>query len=128
VRFDIGFIGPGNPEISKDKLSRFSAEHNILGKRTYTKTIIVVDRLPKTAKTELAAAGIGAGIVQMGMAYWPRNLAVELSKITSVAYSIQRMGDDRIREHLRANLEKIALTEFLGGVNLEATDEGDQPA
>jgi hypothetical protein len=80
ARFDIGFIGSGNSEISKDKLSRFAREvETQIGKHAST-TFIIVDRLPKTSKTESAAKMIGAEIVQMSMQYWPKELCSLLNK------------------------------------------------
>lgn len=75
ARFDIGFIGAGNPEISKDKLSRYARElERADGISSYV-TFIIVDRLPKRGTTEAAAQRIGAEITQMSMQYWPRTLA-----------------------------------------------------
>jgi len=45
VRFDIGFIGRGNPEISLDKVSRFERELQLGRSRWYMATIILVDRI-----------------------------------------------------------------------------------
>jgi len=55
VRFDIGFIGPGNSEISKDKLTRYAREMDISGASYTSQTFIIVDRLPNTRKTRKAA-------------------------------------------------------------------------
>lgn len=121
VRFDIGFIGPGNPEISKDKLSRFSSEPNKLGskKKTYTKTFIIVDRLPQTGKTQAAAKAIGADIIQMSMHYWPRNLAHALSKVTKAEYEVATVSDAKIKKYLASKLANISLLSFLDSVRLD---------
>ncbi len=50
ARFDIGFIGPGNSEISKDKLSRYERDLELDGATHTSKTFIVVDRLPQSGK------------------------------------------------------------------------------
>ena len=42
VRFDIGFIGRGNPEISLDKVTRFEREISLDDSKWYTATIIIV--------------------------------------------------------------------------------------
>lgn len=119
VRFDIGFIGPGNPEISKDKLSRFSTEPGTFGAKTYTKTFVIVDRLPQTGKTQDAAKSIGADIIQMSMQYWPRNLAHALSNVTHEDYEIASIADAKIRQYLVKKLAEISLLDFLDSVKLE---------
>ena len=45
VRFDIGFIGPGNTEISFDKVSRFEREMDFGRKLHFMSTIVLVDRI-----------------------------------------------------------------------------------
>lgn len=58
VRFDIGFIGRGNPEISLDKVTRFEREMT-LGRQThYMGTYIVVDRIGKNSKIEELARNV----------------------------------------------------------------------
>lgn len=51
VRFDIGFIGVGNTEISLDKVSRFEREAEMAGESRYVKTIIL-----ETGSEEAAAS------------------------------------------------------------------------
>ena len=43
ARFDIGFIGKGNPEIMKDKLSRFASHVELYGESHASKTFIIVE-------------------------------------------------------------------------------------
>ena len=43
ARFDIGFIGKGNPEIMKDKLTRYANEIQQNGIANFSQTFIVVD-------------------------------------------------------------------------------------
>lgn len=69
ARFDTGFIGPGNSEISKDKLTRYRSEMQHGGVTATSVTFIVVDRLPESGTTQEVAQGIGAEIVQMSMVY-----------------------------------------------------------
>jgi len=55
VRFDIGFIGRGNPEISLDKVSRFEREIELGRQKHYMATIILVDRIGERSRiVELA--------------------------------------------------------------------------
>lgn len=119
ARFDIGFIGPGNSEISKDKLSRYASEAKIRGKAHKSTTFIVVDRLPQTGKTQQAATNIKAEIVQMSMQYWVRDLARRLGKRFDFTHELQTMSDAKIEAYLKAKLDTIAVQEFLTGVTLE---------
>lgn len=126
ARFDIGFIGPGNSEISKDKLSRYArvAER---GPASYSsKTFIVVDRLPRTGKTQAAARLIDAEIVQMSMKYWPRELAQHLGKWFGTKYELAGVKDAQVEHYLRDRLQHVPLQEFLADVVVDAAeDEGE---
>lgn len=123
LRFDIGFIGPGNSEISKDKLSRYANQGERGGVRFTSKTFIVVDRLPQTSKTQQAANAIGAEIIQMSMHYWPRDLARRLRDSVGYAHEICDVPDAEMGAYLAAHLENIAVQDFLIGI-----DPGDLEA
>jgi CfrBI restriction endonuclease. len=116
ARFDIGFIGPGNSEISKDKLSRFEREMEVFGGKSSSVTFIVVDRLPRTGKTENAAKRIGAEIVQMSMQYWPRDLARRLGTRFGIKHKLQDLSDGEMDNYLSKKLKSIAIQEFLNNV------------
>jgi hypothetical protein len=126
VRFDIGFIGPSNPEISKDKLSRYSREFELKGKSTSSKTFVVVDRLPTTSKTSSLAKRIGAEIVQMSMQYWPRDLAQRLSKRSGYVHELAAMTDSSIDDYLARKLESIRVQDFLSGISVAELDTGGE--
>lgn len=119
ARFDIGFIGPGNSEISKDKLSRYAREIEFAGGAHSSATFIVVDRLPKTGKTEQAAKRIQAEIVQMSMQYWPRDLAQRLGNRLGFKHRLQTMRDDDIGDYLQTALVAVPIQDFLIGVSPE---------
>lgn len=116
ARFDIGFIGPGNSEISKDKLTRYARELELLGKAYTSNTFIVVDRLPSTSKTKKAATKIGAEIVQMSMQYWPRDLAQRIKKRLNYKHELCSTPDDQIGDYLKKRLASIPIEDFLVGV------------
>lgn len=120
ARFDIGFIGPGNSEISKDKLSRFSTEENYLGKKTYTKTFIVVDRLPKTTKTANAAKEIKAEIIQMSMKYWPKELAYKMKLTLGLEHKLLKMPDEMIAQYLEDKIKTINILDFLNNIMIDS--------
>lgn len=117
ARFDIGFIGVGNSEISKDKLSRYAREVEMAGGKSNSITFIIVDRLPKTGKTQQAAEAIGAEIIQMSMKYWPRDLAQRLGARLGIKHELQKMADGKIGDYLERKLDVIPVQEFLVGVS-----------
>jgi hypothetical protein len=118
ARFDIGFIGSGNSEISKDKLSRYARKLETAGVSHSSTTFIIVDRLPKTLKTQQAAEEIGAEIIQMSMQHWPRELAIKLGERFSFIHPLQTMPDDQIRSYLQSQLAPIRIQDFLNTLTL----------
>lgn len=58
VRFDIGFIGRGNPEISLDKVTRFAREIELGRASWYMATIIIIDRIGKGSRIKNLARGV----------------------------------------------------------------------
>ncbi|HEX8148609.1 MAG TPA: CfrBI family restriction endonuclease [Pyrinomonadaceae bacterium] len=126
ARFDIGFIGAGNSEISKDKLSRYAREFEVGGGRIRSTTFIVVDRLPGSEKTQRAAAQIKAEIVQMSLRYWVRDLAQRLGERMGVTHELQHMQDDDIETYLRGRLDQIRVQDFLSGVTTEELQRGEE--
>ena len=114
VRFDIGFIGRGNPEISLDKVSRFEREMSLGRSKWYMATIIIVDRIGPNSRIERLAKEIGGTIVQMSMAYWPQRVAVELEHALGYKHGLAKMKQSKIGPYLRAKLRKVPLEEFIG--------------
>jgi hypothetical protein len=80
VRFDIGFIGRGNPEITLDKVSRFERDYEINGNKTHLKTIIIVDVVGKNSSIKSLAAEIDGVIIQMSYSNWVYTLGKELEE------------------------------------------------
>ncbi len=117
ARFDIGFIGPGNSEISKDKLSRYAREVERDGTKHNSVTFIVVDRLPRTGKTNQAAKELEAEIIQMSMQFWPKMLAERLGERLGYQHALQTMPDADIRAYLEQSLASVAIQDFLIGVS-----------
>ena len=123
ARFDIGFIGPGNPEISKDKLSRFETEINLIGGKSNSVTFIVVDRLPQTSKTLAAAQRIGAEIIQMSMQYWPKELAIKLGKRFNFIHPLQTMPTAEVNSYIQTCLSQLSVQDFLNNVSITELEE-----
>lgn len=127
ARFDIGFIGPGNSEISKDKLSRY-ANVTQYKTNTYTSTtFIIVDRLPDTGKTREAATLIDAVIIQMSMQFWPRELAKKLGDKFGFRHELQSLPDNQVHNFLKQQLDSIPIQDFLNNVLITNEEQvGDE--
>lgn len=120
VRFDIGFIGRGNPEISLDKVSRFEREILLGRARWYMATIILVDRVGKNSRIEQLAQQIGGTIIQMSAGYWPQQVARELNRVLGFRHELVTMDEAEIGSFLQNQLQGVPLENFIGLNNAES--------
>jgi hypothetical protein len=81
IRFDIGFIGVGNPEITLDKVSRFERDIEFNGVKHSMKTIIIVDRVGKNSRIIDLASKIDGRVIQMSASDWAKSLGREMEDI-----------------------------------------------
>lgn len=81
VRFDIGFIGPGNTEITLDKASRFERISQISDQKFNMVTIIIIDRVGSNSSVIDQAKDIGAQIIQMSSSFWVKTLDQTLHRL-----------------------------------------------
>ncbi len=125
ARFDIGFIGVGNSEISKDKLSRYARELELSGRKVTSTTFIIVDKLPGTGKTQKSAEDIGAEIIQMSMKHWPRELAQRLGARLGIKHELQKLADNEIGNYLEKKLSAIPIQDFLAGISPEDLEQDE---
>ncbi|MEA3308240.1 MAG: CfrBI family restriction endonuclease [Chloroflexota bacterium] len=113
VRFDIGFIGRGNTEISLDKVTRFARESEINDSKWFMATIIIVDRIGKDSQIQEIAQEVGGDIVQMSMGYWPQEVAQILHRRVEFEHPLVTMPHSEIREYLQKSISSIELLDFL---------------
>jgi len=113
VRFDIGFIGRGNPEIILDKLTRFEREAEIRGQKWFIASFILVDRIGKGSRIPQIAEQVRATVIQMSMGYWVRLLAQELERKVGYQHDLAYMPDDRIEGYLRSKLAEVPIEQFI---------------
>lgn len=113
VRFDIGFIGRGNPEISLDKVSRFERKIELGSKTWYLATIILVDTIGKGSKIQEQAKQINGTIIQMSMTYWPKQVAIELNKTTGFKHELIHMSDSVAKEYICSKMRDVLLQAFI---------------
>lgn len=114
VRFDIGFIGRGNPEISLDKVTRFEREISLGRSRWYLATIILVDRIGVNSRIERLAQEVQGTIIQMSAGYWPQQVARELNRVLGFEHKLVNMKQTRIEKFLEHELSRVPLESFIG--------------
>lgn len=113
VRFDIGFIGPGNTEISLDKVSRFEREMEYGRQKHFMATFIIVDRIGDRSRIVELAKKIDGTIVQMSMAFWPKELADKLGQVLGFKHVLQKMASKDIEPYIREKMAGIKIEEFV---------------
>lgn len=113
IRFDIGFIGRGNTEISLDKVTRFETEAAIAGQSRYVTTIIIVDRIGTGSRIPELARGVGGHIVQMSGSYWPRSVARLIGELTGIYDQLGRCPPGEVPGLLEERLNDVDLAQFL---------------
>jgi len=114
VRFDIGFIGRGNPEISLDKVTRFEREISLGRSKFFMATIILVDRIGANSRIERMAEEVRGTIIQMSAGYWPRQVAQVLNKTLLFKHDLARMSDSDTEKYLCKAMRKVPLEQFIG--------------
>ena len=113
ARFDIGFIGPGNTEISLDKVSRFEREMEFGRQVHYMSTIILVDRIGEGSRIVEMADEINGDIVQMSMTHWIIEVGRILSEKIGFSHPILDMTETESLEYIRTELQKIEFRMFI---------------
>jgi len=114
VRFDIGFIGRGNPEISLDKVTRFEREIEMGRSRFYMATIILIDRIGRNSSLEGLARRVDGTIIQMSASYWPQQVARVLNQTCGLKHALVDMRPELIGSFLRDKLTQVPLEDFIG--------------
>lgn len=113
VRFDIGFIGRGNPEISLDKVSRFETEIRFGRTTHYLSTFIIVDRIGERSRLKELAKRVKGIVIQMSMSYWPKELAYYLNKTLGFKHKILKMNSEEVDAYLKKSIERIDIGKFI---------------
>jgi len=114
VRFDIGFIGRGNTEISLDKVTRFEREISLNRSKFFMATIILVDRIGTKSKIEGLAKELKGTIVQMSAGYWIKQVAEVLNESIGFKHEILRMTDKETEKYLRKAIKTVPIEQFIG--------------
>lgn len=114
VRFDIGFIGKGNTEISLDKVSRFERFLDF-GRKSYaTTTIILVDNIGANSRIAIMAREIDGYILQMRETYWVYKLATILNERFGFRSEILNYTKEQSLSYIDEKMRNVNLNTFFG--------------
>lgn len=114
IRVDIGFIGPGNSEISLDKVSRYRKHDEIAGKSHEMSTIVIVDTIGDGSKIRGLAEEIEGAIICMSDRNWVLQLASLISARLYRANPLAHINTyEELEAHLREKIESINLEELI---------------
>lgn len=114
VKFDIGFIGKGNTEISLDKVSRFERNMEI-GKINYSvSTIILVDNIGDRSRIQEMAQNINGNILQMRENYWVYDLARLLKDKCGYESPILSMTKEQSLGYIDKAMKNVDLRRYVG--------------
>lgn len=128
VRLDIGFIGRGNPEITLDKVTRFARVDEINGKRTYFRTIIIVDVVGKNSSIIDLASEVDGVIIQMSSSDWVSSLGQELEvALEGYVSPIQGLTHREYMESIRDGIERAPIEQIFE-IAAEPDDDDGSPA
>lgn len=126
VRFDIGFIGRGNPEISLDKVTRFQRTEILQDVPFYMATIIIVDRIGRDSRIVEMARAVQGTIVQMSATYWPQQVALLLHETLGFEHELVTMPAERIEEYLKERLLSVPIESFVAALPINSLDDRDE--
>ncbi len=125
VRFDIGFIGVGNSEITLDKASRFAKMEEISGIPHELYTVIIVDRVGKNSRVIQQAKEINSSVIQMSHEDWAFQLGEILEKVLpNYSSPISRIGKKSMASQIEAGVKKAPLESILK-LAIETSDDVD---
>lgn len=113
ARFDIGFIGPGNSEISLDKVSRFEREIEFGRQKYYMSTIILVDRIGDRSRIYEMAKKIDGNIVQMSMTYWVKEVVSILNNTMGFSHKLSKLSNEDGIEYIKKKMESVDIKFFV---------------
>jgi hypothetical protein len=125
VRFDIGFIGRGNTEITLDKVTRFARVDEINGQKTHFKTVIIVDVVGKNSSIVELASEVDGVIIQMSASDWVQTLGGELENcLDGFKSPVGGVSHSEYLRQIQAGVDNAPLEEIF---RIAADpDEGDE--
>lgn len=113
VRFDIGFIGRGNPEIILDKITRYRRHMQLGHERYFLNTIVIADRIGERSRVREMAREVEGRVVTMTTPYWPREVARHLNKLYGFRHPLLGMDEKEMEQYMRAKLQTAPISRYL---------------
>lgn len=114
IRFDIGFIGRGNPEISLDKVSRFERMLERGGIQHNITTIILVDTIGANSRIIEMAKQINGYLVQMSGTHWVKEVACIIREnFNFYNNEILKIKPNKTTKWIKENIRNINLEQFI---------------
>lgn len=126
VRFDIGFIGRGNTEVSLDKVTRFEHLMERGGRQHNTITIILVDTIGDNSRIQDMAREIGGHILQMSETYWVYKLARILKEKCAYDSAIAQMPMEQTIPYIKEEMRKVDLSKFVDSRTYNHSNADDE--
>ncbi|MBI5376005.1 MAG: CfrBI family restriction endonuclease [Candidatus Schekmanbacteria bacterium] len=123
IRFDLGFIGRGNPEITKDKVSRFERNLEVNKQQFHSATCIIVDRVGEGSGLEEHAKRAGARVIQMSMSYWPVELAQWLFDKFAHKADVLNCPRKDLPEFFKRKLTAVSFETFVRGLIISESEQ-----
>lgn len=113
IRFDIGFIGKGNPEITLDKMSRFDKREEVGGELVEFRTFVIVDTVGAKSKILSSENAKHAVVIQMSQPNWVAQLGAEIGKVLPEYSSpLDSLQGDEFVAAISSGVEKAPLEQI----------------
>ena len=117
ARFDIGFIGKGNSEVPADKLSRYERVSESGGRKFYSTTIVLIDKIGNKSNVFNIARRNNWHIIQMSGTYWLYELAqVMKEEFEFYDHPLLQMSKEDSIKYIHDNINNIDLSLFANGL------------
>ena len=113
IRFDIGFIGRGNPEIVLDKVTRFQNRIELGQEEFFLRTIVIADRLGKKSQVKKLALKSNGYVATMDTEYWPRDIANHLDEIYGFDHELVGASDEKAKSIIDRKTDSAPLRKYL---------------
>lgn len=123
VRFDIGFIGKGNSEVPADKLSRYERVSESGGRRIYSTTFVLIDKIGDSSNVFNIAKRNNWHVIQMSGTYWVYELAQTMKEeFEFYDHKLLYMTKEESIRYIHENINSINLSQFAKGLEDEDLD------
>ena len=125
IRVDIGFIGPGNSEITLDKVSRYLKFDEISGVKFEMSTLIIVDTIGPGSKVRELAKEIDGHIICMSNPNWVYEVYDFISNKLTLKNPMDHINSESDRKSFfRENIKGFDIREFYTNIAVNLKNMG----